>query len=88
MDKLAVTAGSGTDGFPYFQAAKAMSHYRQGDFSEATAWGDEEAIRCSDFARARAYAALALPHWQLSQRNGAHSARQRECIRACHFARK
>jgi hypothetical protein len=54
MDKLAdkaVTAGSGTDGFPYFQACKAMSHYRLGNFSEAIAWGDKAAKSSAAFAQ-------------------------------------
>jgi serine/threonine protein kinase/tetratricopeptide (TPR) repeat protein len=77
MDKLAdkaVTAGSGGDGFPYFQACKAMSHYRLGNFSEAVAWGDKAAKSPLGFAQAKAYAVLAMAHWQLGQRHEARAA--------------
>src|SRR5262245_14139853 len=76
-DKLAdraVTAGSGTDGFPYFQACKAMSHYRLGHFSDAVAWGEKAAQSSAEFARAKAYAVLAMAHWQLGQRDEARTA--------------
>jgi tetratricopeptide (TPR) repeat protein len=77
MDKLAdkaVTAGSGTDGFPYFQACKAMSHYRMGNFSEAIAWGNKSANSSASFAQAKAYAVLAMSHWQLGQQDEARGA--------------
>ena len=77
MDKLAdkaVTAGSGTDGLPYFQACKAMSHYRLGNFSEAIAWGEKAAKSSTGFAQAKAYAILAMAHSQLGQRNEALAA--------------
>ena len=77
MDKLAdkaVTAGSGTDDLPYFQACKAMSHYRLGHFSEAIAWGDKATSSSSAFSQAKAYAILAMAHWQLGQRNEARAA--------------
>ena len=77
MDKLAdkaVAAGSGTDGFPYFQACKAMSHYRLGNFSEAIGWGEKAAKSSTGFAQAKAYAILAMAHSQLGQRNEALAA--------------
>jgi serine/threonine protein kinase len=77
IDKLAdraVTSGSGTDGFPYFQACKAMSHYRLGNFSEAIAWGNKAANSPAAFAQAKAYAVLAMAHWQLEQRDEARAA--------------
>ena len=77
MDKLAdkaVTAGSGTDGLPYFQACKAMSHYRLGNFSEAIGWGEKAAKSSTGFAQAKAYAILAMAHSQLGQRNEALAA--------------
>jgi len=77
MDKLAdkaVTAGSGTDDLPYFQACKAMSHYRLGNFSEAIAWGEKAAKSSTGFAQAKAYAILAMAHSQLGQRNEALAA--------------
>jgi tetratricopeptide (TPR) repeat protein len=77
MDKLAdmaVTAGGGTDGFPYFQACKAMSEYRLGNFSEAIAWGEKAAKSAATFAQAKAYAVLAMAHWQLGQKDEARAA--------------
>jgi len=77
MDKLAdkaVTAGSGTDDLPYFQACKAMSHYRLGNFSEAIAWGEKAAKSSTGFAQAKAYAILAMAHSQLGQKNEALAA--------------
>jgi tetratricopeptide (TPR) repeat protein len=77
MDKLAdkaVTAGSGTDDLPYFQACKAMSHYRLGNFSEAIAWGEKAANSSAGFAQAKACAILAMAHSQLGQRNEALAA--------------
>jgi tetratricopeptide (TPR) repeat protein len=77
MDKLAdkaVTAGSGTDDLPYFQACKAMSHYRLGNFSEAIAWGNKATSGSSEFSQAKACAVLAMAHWQLGQRNEARAA--------------
>ena len=74
MDKLAdmaVTAGSGTDGLPYFQACKAMSHYRLGNFAEAIGWADRSARSSTGFAQAKAYAVMAMGHFQLGQRNEA-----------------
>ena len=77
MDKLAdkaVTAGSGGDDLPYFQACKAMSNYRLGNFSEAIAWGEKAAKSSIGFAQAKAYAVLALAHWQLGQKDEARAA--------------
>ena len=67
----AVTAGSNTDGFPYFQACKAMSYYRLGNFRQAIIWGEKAATSSADFAQAKAYAVLALAHLQLGQTNEA-----------------
>ena len=77
MDKLAdkaVTAGSGGDDLPYFQACKAMSNYRLGNFFEAIAWGEKAAKSSIGFAQAKAYAVLALAHWQLGQKDEARAA--------------
>jgi tetratricopeptide (TPR) repeat protein len=77
MDKLAdkaVTAGSGDSALPYFQACKAMSNYRLGHFSEAIAWGEKAAKSSMDFAQAKAYAVLAMAHWQLAQKEEARAA--------------
>jgi eukaryotic-like serine/threonine-protein kinase len=77
MDKLAdsaVTAGAGTDGLPYFQACKAMSQYRLGNFSEATEWGQKAVGSSTGFAKAKAHAVVAMAHWQLGQKNEALAA--------------
>ena len=77
MDKLAdkaVTAGSGTDGLPYFQACKAMSNYRSENFAEAIAWGEKAANSPARFAQAKAYGVLAMAHWQLGQKDEARTA--------------
>jgi serine/threonine protein kinase len=77
MDKLAdraLAAGYGTDGFPYFQACKAMARYRLGDFSGTIDWGERAVKSPASFARAKAYAALAMAHWELGQSDEARSA--------------
>lgn len=74
MDKLAdkaVTLGRGRDGFPYFQACKAMSHYRLGNHSEAVVWGERVAKSSAHFAQAKACAVMAMAHWQLGRTNEA-----------------
>jgi tetratricopeptide (TPR) repeat protein len=74
VDKLAdkaVTAGIGKNGLPYFQACKAMSHYRMGNFSEAITWGEKAAKDSSEFAQAKTYAVLAMAYWQLGRKHEA-----------------
>jgi tetratricopeptide (TPR) repeat protein len=70
MDRLADTAatlGSGIPEVPYFQACKAMSNYRLGRFAEAIEWGEKAASSSVDFAKAKAYAVMAMAYWQLGQ---------------------
>ena len=77
MDKLADTAlkvGNNDASLPYFQACKAMSNYRLGHFSEAIAWGEKAAKSSIDLAQAKAYAVLAMAHWQLGQKDDARRA--------------
>ena len=77
MDELAdraVTRGANTDDFPYFQACKAMAHLRLGNFSEAVEWGGKSATSSVDFARAKAYAIVAMAHWRLGQKDEARHA--------------
>jgi hypothetical protein len=77
MDKLAdkaLVAGSGTIDLPYFQGCKAMSQYRQGNFSEAIAWGNRAAKSSISFVQGKANAIVAMAHWQLGQMNEAHAA--------------
>jgi tetratricopeptide (TPR) repeat protein len=65
----AVTQGSGDSSMPYFQACKAMSNYRLGRFPEAIAWGEKAADSTLAEAQAKAYAVLAMAHWQLGQQD-------------------
>ena len=77
MDKLADRAfadGNGDPALPYFQACKAMSNYRLENFDEAIAWGEKAAKSSVDFAQAKAYAVLAMAHWQLGQKDDARAA--------------
>jgi serine/threonine protein kinase/Tfp pilus assembly protein PilF len=74
VDKLAdaaVTFGGGTDAMPYFQACKAMSDYRLGDYPKAVEWAEKAAkdSRADAPAKGKAYAVLAMAHWQLGQKN-------------------
>jgi tetratricopeptide (TPR) repeat protein len=76
VDRLAdtaVTLGTGDPAMPYFQACKAMSTYRLGRFPEAIAWGEKAANNSLDFAQAKAYAVLAMAHWQLGQKDQAQA---------------
>jgi eukaryotic-like serine/threonine-protein kinase len=78
IDKLAdaaVTLGSGEDSLPYFQACKAMSNYRLGDFREAIEWADKVAKnpKAEVQAKAKAFAVLAMAHGQLGQKDVARA---------------
>jgi eukaryotic-like serine/threonine-protein kinase len=79
VDKLAdraVTVGSdNVYALPYFQACKALSCYRLGRFSEAVEWAGK-ALKNSLVeadAQAKAYAVLAMAHWQLGQKDEARA---------------
>jgi eukaryotic-like serine/threonine-protein kinase len=78
VDQLAdkaVALGNGNSSLPYFQACKAMSAYRLGRFPEAIEWG-EKAIKgptADAPAPAKAYAILAMAHWQLGQKDAARA---------------
>jgi serine/threonine-protein kinase len=67
----AVTFGSGNDSMPYFQTCKAMSNYRLGDYPKAIEWADKatKAPRADAQAKGKAYAVLAMAHWQLGQKD-------------------
>jgi len=72
VDKLAdaaVTLGSSEASLPYFQACKAMSNYRLGRFPEAIEWAEKVTKSSLVEAQAKAFAVLALAHWQLGQRD-------------------
>ncbi|HEX4263321.1 MAG TPA: tetratricopeptide repeat protein [Verrucomicrobiae bacterium] len=69
VDKLtdtAMTKGSKDSGAsPFFQLAKAMLSYRLGRFADALTWAEKARDRTPAYNNARAYAILALAHWQL-----------------------
>jgi eukaryotic-like serine/threonine-protein kinase len=72
VDKLAdvaVTLGSSEASLPYFQACKAMSNYRLGRFPEAIEWAEKVTKSSLVEAQAKAFAVLAMAHWQLGQRD-------------------
>jgi serine/threonine protein kinase/Flp pilus assembly protein TadD len=70
---LAIALGSGSSDLPYFQACKAMANYRLGRFPVAIDWGDR-AVKCSiPDAQAKAYAVLAMAHWQLGEKETARA---------------
>jgi tetratricopeptide (TPR) repeat protein len=76
-DKLADTAlalGASDANLPYFQACKAMSMYRLGHYQEAIEWGERAARISVADAQAKAYAILAMAHWQLGQKDKAREA--------------
>lgn len=76
VDKLADTAvrlGKGDASMPYFQACKAMSDYRLGIFQDAIEWAKEASNSSVPEAQAKAYAVLAMAHWQLGQKDTAHA---------------
>ncbi len=76
-DKLADTAlaiGGSDAALPYFQACKAMSTYRLGHYQEAIEWGERAARISVADAQAKAYAILAMAHWQLGQKDKAQEA--------------
>jgi tetratricopeptide (TPR) repeat protein len=69
----AVTVGHGDGGIGYFQACKALSEYRDGDFAETVEWA-EKALKSSDvLAQAQAYAALSMAQWRLGQKEQARA---------------
>ena len=74
VDKLAniaVTLGSGDNVTPYFEVGKALAEYRTGHFSEAIEWGEKPLNYPVIYAQAKAYAVLAMAHWQLGQKDAA-----------------
>ncbi|HTL54058.1 MAG TPA: serine/threonine-protein kinase [Candidatus Limnocylindrales bacterium] len=66
----AVTLGSSDASLPYFQACKAMSHYRMGHFSVAIAWAERalQSPTAEPQAKAKAFAISAMAHDQLGQK--------------------
>ncbi len=76
VDQLAdkaVMRGSGEAYLPFFQVCKAMSNYRLGRFPEAVEWAEKSLKSSQIDAQAKAYAVLAMAHWQLDQKDEARA---------------
>jgi len=79
VDRLAdtaVTAGSNEVGpLTYFQACKALSYYRSGNFVDAIKLAENpfKSPYSDANSRAKACAVLAMAHWQLNQTNEARA---------------
>jgi serine/threonine protein kinase/tetratricopeptide (TPR) repeat protein len=68
-----VAYGSSNESLPYFQACKAMSDYRLGQFPAAIEWADKASKSSSVDAEAKAYAVLAMADWQLGRKDAAQT---------------
>jgi tetratricopeptide (TPR) repeat protein len=68
VNKLADMAVTCAPDEPYFQGCKALSEYRQGQFSEAIVWAEKSLKSDQAFARAKGYAVMAIAQWQLGQK--------------------
>lgn len=76
VDRLAsraATNGSDASALGYFQGCKALSEYRQGQFSEAVVWAEKSLKTDQAFAQAKGYAVLAMAQWQLGQKEKARA---------------
>jgi serine/threonine protein kinase/Tfp pilus assembly protein PilF len=65
----AVSRGIGNESMPYFQACKAMSDYRLGNFREAAGWAEKALESSQTNAQAKALAVLAMADWKLGQKD-------------------
>jgi eukaryotic-like serine/threonine-protein kinase len=65
----AVTFGTNADAVAYFQACKAMSDYRLGQYAEAIKWADKAENSSQADAQAKAYAISAMACWELGQKD-------------------
>jgi len=73
VDKLADLAITSAANEPYFQACKALSEYRLGQFSEAGQWAEKSLKTSEVFAHAKGCAVLAMSQWQLGQKDVARA---------------
>jgi serine/threonine protein kinase len=73
LDKLADVAVTGAADEPYFQACKALSEYRLGQFPEAGQWAEKSLKTSQVFAHAKGCAVLAMAQWQLGQKDRARA---------------
>jgi tetratricopeptide (TPR) repeat protein len=73
VNKLADMAVTSAADEPYFQACKALSEYRLGQFPEAGQWAEKSLKTSQVFARAKGCAVLAMVQWQLGQKDVARA---------------
>jgi serine/threonine protein kinase len=73
VDKLADMAVTSAADEPYFQACKALSEYRLGQFPEAAQWAEKSLKTSQVFAHAKGCAVLAMAQWQLGQKDVARA---------------
>ena len=76
VDKLAdiaVTCTNDANAIPYFQACKALSEYRQGNFLEAAEWAAKSLNTSQNFAEAKGCAVLAMADWRLGKKTEART---------------
>ena len=70
----AVVLGKNSPDHGYFEACKAFSDYRSGRFPESVTWAEKSLGTSAAFAKAKAYAVLAMARWQLGQADAAREA--------------
>jgi tetratricopeptide (TPR) repeat protein len=70
----AVVLGKNSPDHGYFEACKAFSDYRSGRFPESATWAEKSLDTSAAFAKAKAYAVLAMARWQLGQKDAARDA--------------
>jgi serine/threonine protein kinase len=76
VDKLAdiaVACTNDANTIPYFQACKALSEYRQGQFSEAVVWAEKSLKTDQAFAQAKGCAVMAMADWRLGKKTEART---------------
>jgi serine/threonine protein kinase len=73
VNRLADMAVTSAADEPYFQACKALSEYRLGQFSESSQWAEKSLKTSQVFAHAKGCAVLAMTQWQLGQKDVARS---------------
>jgi hypothetical protein len=57
---------------PYFEVCKALAQYRLGRYEEALSWAERTANSNFAYAKAHAYAVMAMANWQLKRADKAH----------------
>ncbi len=70
----AVNLGGGNDLMPYILTCKALSEYRQENFTEAIEWANKAVKTSEALAQAKGYAILAMAQCQLGHKDAARAA--------------